>query len=1812
MAENTGADQNIGTPVAATDPDTGDTLTYSLSGPDAGSFALVGQGQLQTKAALDHETTASYTVTISVRDSKDDSGTADTATDDTITVTINVTNEEEAGTVSLSPDPPTVDEVLTASLSDPDGGVTNLTWTWETSANSAGPWTTIDGETAATYTPVADDARQYLRATASYGDDQGTGRSAQAVSAEVRSINADLSAIRVNGTAIAGFDPATPSYIVGVASTTTQATLSASPADPNATVAYSVDGTDVTGNPQVTFTTTDNSFDITITVTAADGMTTEEYTVTVRRGVTTALGWKVDDDIDLSANSAPRGVWSNGTTLWAVDATANKLFAYTLATQMYDSVKDIPLDGANTDPTGIWSDGTTIWVADATANKLFAYTLATRLYDADKDIELAANTEPTDIWSDGTTFWVADATDTKLFAYTLKTGSSGSSRDFRATGGKSGRLPRLTDVDRDADKDIDLDTANADPTGIWSDGVTIWVADDDDDTLYAYTLETGSRDRSKDFTDPRDAGNTSPFGLWSDGVTMWGADSDDAKLFSYTLPVSDNAELRGILVNGEAASGSVTSYSHTVDNGIAQATVEPQALQRKATATVTAPLDANTGTAGHQVNLDAGDNTVAITVTAQDRTEQAYTLTIHRTNSPPKFQNDRVTRSVTENTGPNVVNIGTPIEEATDDDGNALTYSFGGTDAASFTFDTATRQLKTKTGVTYDYEMPVDANADNNYEVTVTATDDLGAADTLNVTISVTNVNEPAEFTDMTATRSVAENTGADQNIGTPVAATDPDTTGLEYSLGGTDVSSFAIDESNGQLRTKDGVTYDYETKNSYKVIVFATDGNQAVAATIEVTITVTDVDEAGTVSLDPPQALTPLAATLADEDASAAQLRDAGWQWARSDNSTGPWTPITGETEASYTPQAGDVGKHLRAIASYEDRHHTASNPTPSVSAVSAQVQDAPQVELVLDPATINEDGGTSTVTATLTGGTTSSGDTVVTLVDPPEFDLSGTTTLTIPAGETTSDVPTSLARTVTLTAEDNDVDHDASRTVDVTGTTPNPQVTGPDAAQLTITDDDERGVTLSLNEPLNVPEGGEKTYTLVLESEPTAEVTVTVATTLGSSEDVSVQPPSLTFTAANWDDEQMVTVEAAHDSGDGDQDDTATITHTVSGGDYEGFSVDDVEVTVEDDEAESTAVELTVDPTVGENANANPNAVEVTVTGTLNGNLRSTPTEVTVSVASGTATEGEDFTVSNLTTLMIGAGHLSGTATFTLTLTDDTIDEPNETVRLTGSTTATVEGNPSQMLTVRETALTITDNDRPPGVELVLTSDSIAEDGGTSTVTAKLTGGTTSSVDTVVELTEMPGVFSLTPSATLTIPAGETTSSGGVTLTAVDNDEFAPHRTVTVSGSVTYDLPGTPTLVEKELTITDDERPTVRSTDAARTTYHDYAYTEGERTPVDTYKATNPDLGNIRITWRLEGDDAEQFTIDETSGELRFKHQPPDFPGTPDYEDRQDTDTNNRYEVTVIATATEGTTTRDGSQVVTVEVVDAPGELSLLPASPRIGQEVRVRLEDRVDDIDTSKPVTWVWEWTTGDPEDPNAKWTSLNNATTDTYTPERGDVHRFLRVTATYTDGDGTGPKPTVPVISDGPVTVPDSPLPPPGPSGPPSGPPGGGPGGGPPVEERPDPVGYLENPGPDSFQSGIGLISGWVCEAESVEIEIETAGGEVKRLEAAYGTERLDTARRADGTPLCGDTDNGFGLLFNWNRLGEGEHTVVAYVDDVELGRAVVRVTTVGEGAEEEFLRGAEGECVVDDFPMPGETVTLEWQQNSQNFVITDAE
>ena len=146
-----------------------------------------------------------------------------------------------------------------------------------------------------------------------------------------------------------------------------------------------------------------------------------------------------------------------------------------------------------------------------------------------------------------------------------------------------------------------------------------------------------------------------------------------------------------------------------------------------------------------------------------------------------------------------------------------------------------------------------------------------------------------------------------------------------------------------------------------------------------------------------------------------------------------------------------------------------------------------------------------------------------------------------------------------------------------------------------------------------------------------------------------------------------------------------------------------------------------------------------------------------------------------------------------------------------------------------------------------------------------------------------------------------------------------------------------------------------------------------------------------------------------------------------------------------------------------------------------------------------------------------------------------------------------------------------------------------------------------VGFLGNPRDGSSHSGVSVISGWVCEAETVEIQIWSPnGGPVVVEPAAYGTSRPDTAYRPDGTILCGDTDNGFGLLFNWNNREEGEHIVDVLVDGELLDRATVYLTNFGT----DFLRGASGRYVLEGFPKPGQSVVVEWEEALQNFVIVE--
>ena len=136
----------------------------------------------------------------------------------------------------------------------------------------------------------------------------------------------------------------------------------------------------------------------------------------------------------------------------------------------------------------------------------------------------------------------------------------------------------------------------------------------------------------------------------------------------------------------------------------------------------------------------------------------------------------------------------------------------------------------------------------------------------------------------------------------------------------------------------------------------------------------------------------------------------------------------------------------------------------------------------------------------------------------------------------------------------------------------------------------------------------------------------------------------------------------------------------------------------------------------------------------------------------------------------------------------------------------------------------------------------------------------------------------------------------------------------------------------------------------------------------------------------------------------------------------------------------------------------------------------------------------------------------------------------------------------------------------------------------------------PKGALETPKNGTAISGKYMFSGWVCEAELVEVVIDGGSG----LKAAYGTARGDTQSQ------CGDSDNGFGLLFNMANLGAGEHQAVVFADGQEVGRSTFTVTELSTG---KFSRNLQALSIEPNFPSFGREVWLRWVESTQNFMIT---
>ena len=254
--------------------------------------------------------------------------------------------------------------------------------------------------------------------------------------------------------------------------------------------------------------------------------------------------------------------------------------------------------------------------------------------------------------------------------------------------------------------------------------------------------------------------------------------------------------------------------------------------------------------------------------------------------------------------------------------------------------------------------------------------------------------------------------------------------------------------------------------------------------------------------------------------------------------------------------------------------------------------------------------------------------------------------------------------------------------------------------------------------------------------------------------------------------------------------------ISHTAVGGDY-GDVTDSMLITVEDEEGTPTFSIADAQVIEGDSGEAD---LIFTVTLSPGAGFR---TQVKMNTSDGTATAGEDYTSLDDKIITFESGETSKTAT--VKVTGDEVDEANETL------TATLSSDALTGIEFGRTTATgtITDDDDAPTVTLALSRLSISESDETAvsaTLNSLSSESTTVTVSVEPQAPATSSDYNISTNQVLTIAAGNTSSTGTVTITAVDNDIDAADKTVKVKGAASNTI-GVNDPADLSLTIADDD---------------------------------------------------------------------------------------------------------------------------------------------------------------------------------------------------------------------------------------------------------------------------------------------------------------------------------------------------------------------------------------------------------------------
>ena len=855
VAENTPAQTNIGTAYTATDPER-DTLTYTLDTGDGASFAIGdATGQLETKADLDHETKSSYSVTIRVTDGKAADGSTETnaTIDDTHDVTITVTDLDEEGTISFSPETPAAGSPITATLQDDDAPVSIQAWQWHISSDQ-NTWTPISGADSSSYTSGSDDIGKYLRVTVTYTDSFGDNKTVQAVTDAVLTAPVTNQHPEFASDAAIMHDVAenTPAGVnIGGPYTATHA-------DSKGTVVYSLGGTDASSFDLDTSTgqlktksvfdyETDAKLSYMVTVSVTDGLDDHSLSDTVVDGTITVTISVTD------VNEPPQFDAATASITIPEDTPVGQNVGDAMVATDEDTSDTVTYSVSGTDADLFQVDsGGQLQVKEALDFE--DKSTLTVIINATDSRDDSGTVEQTPVTDDSVTVTVTvtNVFEAPRFDDEIPQGESSITRSVPENTGANQSIGAPI---RAIDDEGDTVTYRLDGTDATSFGIDITSGqlktkegvDLDHETKASYSVIVRVADGKANDGTP----DINPTDDASIDVTINVTDVNEKPAFDANAPAAQT-----VAENTAAGTAIGSPYTATdPDDG------ETLTYGLEGTDAASFDIDTSAGQIKTKADLDhEGKETYSVTVTVSDGRDDAGTA-----EDPPVVDARLdVTITVTDEDDPGKITLSSQQPSS----GNEVTATLEDDDEIKSDVDitwlweksadkTDPNSWTTIEAATTNSYIPQEEDEGNHLRVTATYEDELGpdktaqkVSDSEVLEIEATNKLPAFDLDSDAATLTVRENTQAGENIGDPFTATDADDSALTYSLSGTDASSFDIVSTSGQIQTKE--VLDYENANSkttYDVTVQVTDSNDpwgnadaVVDDTIEVTINVTDM----------------------------------------------------------------------------------------------------------------------------------------------------------------------------------------------------------------------------------------------------------------------------------------------------------------------------------------------------------------------------------------------------------------------------------------------------------------------------------------------------------------------------------------------------------------------------------------------------------------------------------------------------------------------------------------------------------------------------------------------------------------------------------------------------------------------------------------------------------------------------------------------------------------------------------------------------------------------------------------------------------